>query len=401
MARVRHLVEKQGRFYWQPASALRAAGWRPERLPSDRAAALARAEQLNLEVDAWRAGELPASAPPALVKRAKGAAPGTVAALIADYRRSRWWTKLAPRTRHQYDWCLELIEAWAGDLAARAITPPAVQALYAAQLRRVEGAGRARRVVETPAKAAAVIRVLRLLLGVGERLGYLPAGSNPASKPGISLRRQREPVLWSGEAVVHMAAAADRLGWRSMATGILLNEWLGQREADLLALPPWTREAGTLLLRQGKTGRRVALPLGLVPHLVARLEAEAARPDAVRSLSRLLLHDRTGLAWNEHTWRHVFAEVREAAARGLPADAARGLPALPGMPGCAELRFAELRHTAVTRLYEAGVDEQGIAGISGHTPGSVRSILDRHYLIRTGKAAERAFRARLAAEGAE
>lgn len=37
-------------------------------------------------------------------------------------------------------------------------------------------------------------------------------------------------------------------------------------------------------------------------------------------------------------------------------------------------------------------------GVTGHTPGSVRAILDRHYLVRTGKAAERAFKARLEAE---
>lgn len=384
MWRVRHLVEKQGRFYWQPSAALRAAGWRPERLPEDRAAALARAETLNMDVDAWRRGEVSPAAPPAVVARARKPAAGTVSALIADYRRSRWWTKLAPSTRRDYEWCLDLIEKWAGDQPARGITPPAVQALYGAQLRRVEGTGRARRVVETPAKAAAVIRVLRLLLGVGERLGYIAAGCNPAARPGLSVRRQREPVLWSPEAVRHMAAVADRLGWRSMATGILLNEWLGQREGDLLALPPWSREAGTLLLRQSKTGRRVALPIHLVPHLVARLDGEAARPEAVRSLTRLLVHDRTGQAWSTHTWRHVFADVRAEAAREMPA--------------CAELRFAELRHTAVTRLHEAGVDEQGIAGVTGHTPGSVRAILDRHYLVRTGKAAERAFKARLEAE---
>jgi len=55
----------------------------------------------------------------------------------------------------------------------------------------------------------------------------------------------------------------------------------------------------------------------------------------------------------------------------------------------------------VTRLHEAHVDEQGIAGITGHTPGSVRAILDRHYIVRTAKAAEGAFRKRLAAEGGD
>lgn len=419
--KIRHLVTKSsgGRavHYWQPSAELRAAGWQPYRLPADLPAAVAKAEALNIEVDSWRRGEVSPNAPAAAALRGKRAAAGTVEALIVDYKASRFWLKLAPRTREEYGWCLELIATWAGDMPARGITPPAVQAFYAAQLRRVEGAGRARRVIETPAKAAAVIRVLRLLLGVGERLGYLPAGSNPAAKPGLEVRRQRDPMLWAPAAVLHMAAAADRMGWRSIGTAVLLNEWMGQREGDILGLPPWSLADGALVLQQGKTRRRVALPVHLVPHLVARLQGEAqraqdaaaagvvvqlgARRGAGVGAAVMLRHEGTGGKWNDNTFRHVFADIRAAAASGIPADDARGLPALPSMPECARLRFMELRHTAVTRLHEAGVDELGIASITGHTPGSVRAILDRHYLIRTAKAAEGAFRKRLAAEGAE
>jgi integrase len=401
-AKVRHLVVRmvggRERFYWQPAKALRLQGWRAQALPDDRAQALAKAEALNLEVDAWRRGEVAPNAPAAAVRRGRRAAPGSVEALIQDYKASRFWLKLADRTRKEYGWCLDVIATWAGDMPARAITAPAVQAFYAGQLRRVEGAGKARRVIETPARAAAVVRVLRLLLTVGERLGYLAPGANPAAKPGLIVKRQRDPVLWSREAVAHMAAVADLLGWRSIGTAILLNEWLGQREADVLALPPYREEGGAIVLRQGKTGRRVVLPVHLVPHLVARLKGEAARPDAVRGLSALLVHDRMGLPWNEHTFRHTFAAIRDIAASGREFDPKTALPGVAPMPACAELRFAELRHTAVTRLHEAGVDEQGIATISGHTPGSVRAILDRHYLIRTERGAEAAFKRRLAAE---
>jgi len=434
--KIRHLVERRGarggvRYYWQPAAALAAEGWRPERLPDALESAIARAEALNADVDAWRRGEVAPNAPAPVKARARKHPAGSVAALIQDYRASRWWSKLAPKTRGDYGWALDAIEAWAGDMPARAITPPAVQAFYEGQLRRVEGTGRKRQVIETPAKAAAAVRVLRLLLGVGRRLGYLT--SNPAERPGISLRRAREPVLWSPEAVRHMAEAADRLGWRSMGTAILLNEWIGQREGDVLRLPPWRVEADNLVIRQGKTGRLVSLPVHLVPHLVERLRAEAARRDAAKVVALphadarayLLLHEGTGERWNEHTFRHVFSAVRAAAATGIelreqierdrsdlsdmsdlsragelanpPAQLTRFT--LEPMPACGDLRFMELRHTAVTRLHEAGVDDNGIAGITGHTPASVRSILDRHYIVRTAKAAEGAFRKRLAAEG--
>lgn len=55
--KVRHLICKAGRFYWQPSAELRAKGWAPERLPDDLVAAERRAEELNRHLDAVRAGQ--------------------------------------------------------------------------------------------------------------------------------------------------------------------------------------------------------------------------------------------------------------------------------------------------------------------------------------------------------
>lgn len=399
---VRHLVRKPGRaggpdrFYWQPASVLRAAGWRPQRLPDDPRMAAERAEELNREVDAWRRGEAPRNTPAAAAERARRRAaetlPGSVAALVRDYKASRFWTALKPRTQTEYSVYLDKIVDWAGEEQARHISPAAVQAFYEAELRREETRDGKAVVVETPAKAAAAVRVLRLLLENGIRLGYLPAGANPAKRPGISNSRKREPVIWTPEQVRHMAATADAMGWRSVGTAILLNEWIGQRESDILALAPWRVEAEALRITQGKRGRNVVLPVHMVPHLVARLKGEWERPGAVVSSEYLLLHEGTKKAWKLYTFSHVFADVRAKAAAG---DEELGVVA---MPSCANLRFMELRHTAVTRNHEAGVDELGIAGITGHSPRTVREILDRHYLVRTEKAAAAAFSKRLAAE---
>jgi hypothetical protein len=396
MARVRHLIQKPGpagggpRWYWQPPTALRAAGWRMQRLPDELGAAVARAEQLNREVDAWRAGQPEPGAPPAAVRRGRAAVPGTVEHLVAAYRASRWWTKLRATTQASYGYCLDAIVEWAGDQPVRAITSQAVQAFYDAQLRRVEGKGRKRRVIETPARAAAAVRVLRLLLQVGVRLGYVT--TNAALRPGISLARAREPVVWTPEQVRHIAAVADALGWRSVATAVLLNEWIGQREADILQLRPWAVEEEALRIRQGKTGRVVVLPVYLVPHLVARLRAERERPGAEASPKLLLPHEGTREAWKRHTFAHRFAAIREAASAGLPEHG------LPAMPSCARLLFMELRHTAVTRLHAAGCDALAISRITGHAPDTAKAIIDRHYLGETEAGAAEAFRKRLKSE---
>jgi len=61
----------------------------------------------------------------------------------------------------------------------------------------------------------------------------------------------------------------------------------------------------------------------------------------------------------------------------------------------------ELRHTAVTRLHEAGVDALGISRITGHAPKTAQQILDRHYLGESEAGAADAFRRRLAREHAQ
>jgi len=394
---IRYLVEKPGangpRWYWQPSAQLRAQGWRPQRLLANTLAeAMERAEQLNTEVDARRA-QLPEG-------KAARAAAGSVLAMIQAYKASKWWPAGA-RTRKDYGHYLDAIATWAGDMPARAVTPRAVQAFHDGMERRSEGKGRARRTIHTPARAAAAVRVLSALFSAGVRLGFV--AGNPALRAGISVARQREPVLWSRAQLDHLVATADAMGWRSHGTAMLLNYWCGQRQADILDLAPWHMEQGAIVLAQRKSGvrrQKVSLPVHLVPELVARLEAERTRTSKLASLTHLLLHEGTGRPWQGYTFTHTFADIRKLAAKGGTATAPNGAKApIAAMPSCANLRWMELRHTAVTALKAAGLDALAIASITGHTAQSVQAILDRHYLIRTSEAAELAFKARLAKEG--
>jgi len=59
----------------------------------------------------------------------------------------------------------------------------------------------------------------------------------------------------------------------------------------------------------------------------------------------------------------------------------------------AELQFRHLRHTAVTRLAEAGVSDSRIASVTGHSPRSIVSIIDR-YRVRTRIQSRQALRQR-------
>src|SRR3546814_2625992 len=157
----------------------------------------------------------PAPAP----ERAK---PGTVDALIEKYKASRFYTEKRPKTKRGYDQNLTIISKCAGDLPVRSITPERVQKLYDAHRER------------TPAKANAIIRVVRLLFQCGIRFNMVD--KNPASEPGL-VGTPPTGKLWPVAAIEAFVRAADRMGWPSVGDAVMLNEWLGQREGDLLALP--------------------------------------------------------------------------------------------------------------------------------------------------------------------
>ncbi len=393
--KVRHLISRPGasglpRYFWQPSAPLRAQGWRPERVPLDwgrytdagalLAAAIARAEELNAQLDTARATTVLAAT--------RGPAPAatrTIRDLIITYQQDEAWQRLSPVTQRGYRQCMKLIEAWAGDAPVRAIDTVRVQNLRAAFRQR-------------PAYGNAVVRVLRLLLGWARLHGWVT--TNAAERPGL-LGTAPSGLLWPRQAVVDFVAQADAAGWPSVGTAVLLNEWLGQREADLLRMPRSVYRDGALLITQRKTGAGVALPLDMVATLRERLAAELARARATVATT-ILVNDRTGRPWNEHTFRHVFSTIRAR----LEARSYELEHLLPGRDmadpeaftvRARDLTFMHLRHTAITRLGEAGCAPNEIAAISGHSLKTVTDILER-YLVRTATVARVAFQRRLDAE---
>jgi len=421
MARIRipYFVDKPGkprreggvlvptrRYYWQPNKELRALGWPAERLPADEAAAIARAQQINAQVAAWRAGNcvLPAATPaadgvgPADEGRhtPPGAAIGgrrpakpiqvnSLAHLIRLYRASDDFLRLRDKTRRAYLQNLQALEDWAGDAPAAAIGPARVQALYKAFKTR------------TPAKARALVGMLRILFAFALRTEFLPKeGGNAAQAPKLQGAPQ-SGRLWPLDAVALFVEVADRMGWHSVGSMVLTNHWIGQRQADIIAMQRTDYRGGRFYLTQAKTGAKVAVPHS--PWVEARIEAELARQAArgIRSLTHLFVCETTGQPWKEDHFRHVFAEIRAAAAEIWPAFSPSHDELVDQAPvPLLDLQFMHLRHTAVTELAIAGCEVPEIAGVTGHTVASVEQIL-RRYLVRTARLAAAATGKRLAA----
>lgn len=385
--KVRYFIEKPGArgplYFWQPSKILREAGWRAERLPEDRAAAISRAEQLNAELDAWRKGTtIPPSSAEAMPEgkvRAtqRGPQPGTVSDLIRRYRANDRFYPKNEKTRRSYEQNIKVIEAWAGDAPVGAIGPKRVQKLYDGMR------------TKTPAKANAVIGMLRILLNHAIREEMVT--SNAAEDPGL-VSLPFSGKLWPIDAVSLFVEVADRMGWHSMGTAVVVNHWIGQRQGDILAMTRAAYRGGVFYVTQHKTAARVAVPHS--PWVQRRVDVELQRqkergiegtPNAA-----LLLCETTGKPWKEDHFRHVFAEIRAGAADVWGTFFLDDGSAVDML----DLQNMHLRHTAVTELAIAGCTTLQIAGITGHTPKSVEQILTR-YLVRTSDLAAAATAKRL------
>ena len=386
--KVRHLVAKKNaagdiRYYWQPPVPLRKLGWRPVRL-SD-AHAIAEAEAENAKLDAWRAGTGDGPAPAAPDQPA----PGTLAAAIDHYTASRSYHKLRPKTRRDsYDPQLRRLRQWAGDKPMARLTRSDLQTLYD-------------RIAEHyPASANQLIRVASTLWQHAWRYDLMPDDKRYiVSKVQTETTKPRVRVASRDEEAA-LIAAADRLGWASIADAIRLAIDTGQRQGDLLQLPRVRINGGDLHLRQSKTGAFVRVPL--TPHAAERVAARDARVPA--ACPQLLVHDKTGRRWGSDNFKHRYPDVRDEAAKTCPSllgywENAWGEIRTTAPPedsniewqAVPALTFQDFRDTFVTRAAEAGSTIPEIAAVTGHTEGSVLSIL-RHYLALNSAMAAEAIR---------
>ncbi len=346
------------RYYWQPDTLLRQKGWAMRRLANNLSEAMAEAEGINEAVDLWRANQIDG---PVNEK------PGTVDAMIAAYKKSRHFTDLAPRTQKDYSHYLEAVSSWAGDIPAASITAKSVNDLYETQM------------AKAPRKAMYLIQVLRLLFSFGERTSLIPKGTNPATRPGIKYKAAKG-TIWAPEHVQCFVKHADAMGFGSIGTAVMLNEWLGQRKGDIIALTIGAYRDGAIHIRQSKTNANVALPIDMVPALKARLDLQLSRNKEKKTTGTAIIQQRNGRPYSEEGFGSLFERIRLQASKELPA--------------LKDLVFKDLRHTAVTRLSEAGAETPMIAAVTGHSFKTCEDIIDR-YNIRTTAMAREAFQRRI------
>ncbi|MGH6981449.1 MAG: tyrosine-type recombinase/integrase [Stellaceae bacterium] len=317
-----YLREKPSGFYWEPSRRLRALGFLPRALGSDRAEAIAMAQQLTAEADA----------------SPKSAAPGrgTIAWACLRYRGSRRWQELAPATRRGYGQCLDRIEARFGTLRCAAINRVVVKRWQ----EKMEA--------KAPAFAAANLRVLRILMGFAKDEGVDVDMDNFSRLRLHTAGGNEEP--WQPFEVSAYCDEARAQGRHSVALAALLALCLAQREGDVLRLPwsAWDAARGLVSLRQRKTGRAVAIPV--LPVLAHALETTPKRGTI------MVISEKSGRPYGEHHFRKVHRAICQGA-------------------GITGRKFMTLRHTGATWFGAAGATDDELRAVTGH---KTRSVVARY-----------------------
>lgn len=161
----------------------------------------------------------------------------------------------------------------------------------------------------------------------------------------------RSEIIWLPEHVGVLMASASV----EMQRALILALHTGQRQGDLLRLSWGNYDGEYIVIRQGKTGRRVEIPC---------TKALKAMLDGMDRTSTVMLTTATGRPWTGKNFRKQWlAACRKAK---VPA----------------EQHFHDIRGTAITLFAEAGATVPQIASITGHSLKEVGSILEK-YLART------------------
>jgi hypothetical protein len=244
--------------------------------------------------------------------------------------------------------------------------------------------------------ALAAIAALSAAISWGAESSKWRLGANPR----INMKFERPAgrvVMIDLEEFNALVAAADALDRASIGDAIYLGLFTGQRQTDRLALKDDGLRDGRRHFRQNKTSALVAIKE--TPQLAARLAQARIRVAALkiklglRDMPQTIVVDEsTGRPYNEHTYRHLFAEIRGVAIKGSNQFALPPCPTLAFINdrGEPDLKHdQDLRDTCVMLLDRAGNDLMSICDVTGHSYQSAQLIM-KHYRARNAARADAA-----------
>lgn len=390
------------RYYFQPRSRDKAAGWKIIPLRDDhgypiRTRELARqaCRRLARIYVAWQAGKAgygphyidnlgrPVPKHHRLMASTIVADDGTISAIVRDYLASRSFQKRKASTQDDYRLCLKALVRDFGSRQWRSIDKKEAQGWVLAK-------------GESPSMCHQIYRTCRAVLNKTHLLyprthpGFVSRDDNPFARLEIELPKA-QLIAWPREAIYAMVAVADELGRPSLGDALLLMSWLGTRRQDWLAFPVSIFDGPYLSWKSEKTGVSVTIPWTQIPELKDRIEAAKERHKSGAVQSTVFFVDDHGMRlWTPGRIHRAFQELRtELAKRHESFKTTYAVNVYPGDPmriPTAKLTMRVLRHTCITSLHDAGCVREQIRAITGHSMSSIDEILEHYTALTTDQA---------------
>jgi len=304
---------------------------------------------------------------------------------------------ISAKTVQGYQHALQCVRDLAGDLPARALSRAELVSLYEIYIDQ----GKHHTAV---ASQRAVSRALNWLREDPQWRNHLPATETysrlglgqPAGRLRMATPEEAEAMF---DALKDPASLGRELGIHAddlpaarpaAAAAWLMALWTVQRSADTLAFTETATDHKRLLWRQGKTKRKVNIPLE-APALEARrlalasragcehggmlfMDTEMGRPYLMTSKASSVTRFRR---FNTH-----WTQARSLAGQKIPSLLGDTLD--PFGDEIPALCFSDARDTGVTRLFEAMQNQDGaLASVSAWHGSDVETLIKlfRHYLV--------------------
>jgi len=257
--------------------------------------------------------------------------------LVSAFRSSPDFAKLAPSTRAQWSRWLDRIADYFGELPVAQFE----------RLDRIKPIIRRWRdtYAETPRTADYAVQVLSRLMAFAVDQGRL--STNPCEGIKRLYEADRSDIIWTDADIARVGAKASD----AVMNAIRLAAASGLRRGDLFKLC-WSHiEADAIVIRTGKSREKVEAMIPLYPALRDLLAALPRRSTSVLTTA-------SGSPWTTPAWDSAWR-------RAKPAD-------------WPDLHFHDLRGTAVTRFYLAGLTTREIAEVMGWDEDGVTRIIRRY-----------------------
>lgn len=314
----------------------------------------------DVDTPEFEAAYLKAVTPP--VEMMPGA-PGTLGEMIHKYLDSEdFLANLSEVTQREYRRTLKKIEERLGTLPITALADPAIRGVFLDWRDEVAKPTPENGMRGSRSRAHLAFKVLRLLLSWVVDRGKLPY--NPCFQVKRIYHGTRIDKIWSLEQEAEFFIKVPARFW----IAVILALWTGQREGSLIALR-WSDYDGKNL--RCKLNKRrvidpdkwVLVPCGMPLRIALDALKEEANVQPWEESTRTIIEHAFGGPWASA--KSFGRSFRLACRRGKFVH---------------DLKFHDLRGTAVTRLAIAGCTEAEIASITTHAIGRVKSILEIHYL---------------------